>query len=104
MADRGVFFCLVLRVRLLFRLVAFLSVSVQLFAEIMASRHAKKIDARVRRFLRAYDLSLFTKNVKKLFLETEKPICNINDSNTFILIFVVSSTGNYNFGISIPDL
>ncbi len=54
--------------------------------------------------MRAYDLSLFTKNEEKLFLETEKPICNINDSNTFILIFVVSSTGNYNFGISIPDL
>lgn len=29
-------------------------------------RSAKKIDARVRRFLRAYDLSLFTKNEKKI--------------------------------------
>ena len=38
MADRGVFFCPVLRVRLLFRLVAFLSVSVQPFAEIVASQ------------------------------------------------------------------
>lgn len=38
MADRGVFFCLVLRVRLLFRLVALLSVSVQPFAEIVASQ------------------------------------------------------------------
>ena len=51
-----------------------------------------------------YNLSLFTKNEKNLFLETEQPICNINDSNTFILIFVVSSTGNYHFGISILDL
>ena len=65
---------------------------------------AETTDTGMRRFLRAYGLSLFTKNENNLFLETEKPICNINDSNTFILIFVVSSTGNYHFGISIPDL
>ena len=47
---------------------------------------------------------LFAKNEKNSFLEIEQPICNINDSNTFILIFVVSSTGNYYFGISIPNL
>ena len=81
-----------------------MSVSVQPFAEIMESDLPKRQTQGCGVFLRAYDLSLFTKNEKKLFLETEKPICNINDSNTFILIFVVSSTGNYHFGISIPDL
>lgn len=48
--------------------------------------------------------ALFTEMINFLFLETKQPICDIYYFNSFVLIHVVTSPGDYHLGIGILDL
>ena len=41
---------------------------------------------------------------QKQILEIEQPICNIDDSDAFVRIFVMPRAGNHHLGVDVSDL